>query len=384
MAFKRVRLYHYRNLIDSEIEISSKQVFLVGENGQGKTNFLESIYLMWFGSSFRTRTDIDLVKHGDGDMSVAGAVVPASGGVGAPEVEVLVQIQNRKKSISVDGKRIRDRKELIERLPGIVFCHEDIEFVSGPPDRRRWFFNQTMSLNLPVFVDLLRRYSRVISMRNAAIKSGDPGVLPVFDEQAAVAGLEIQEKRRATVEEFNRSFSEIFRYVSGLPNPVTIRYSPSWKSCETLDDALERMNDARATDAAMMTSTTGPHRDRFVFTSEGKNFARTASTGQLRLLSLVLRVAQAVHFFEVTRALPILLLDDVLLELDGEKRKRFIEVLPEYDQAFFTFLPDERFDRYKRDDTRVYSVRGGELELTHELTSEPIQTSLPMSDGRET
>ena len=368
MAFKRIRLYHYRNLIDSEVEISSKQVFLVGENGQGKTNFLESIYLLCFGSSFRTRSDIDLIKHGENDMSVAGAVIPATGGAGSPEVSVHVQIKNRKKTITVDEKRIRDRKELIERLPGIVFCHEDIEFVAGPPDRRRWFFNQTMSLNLPVFVDLLRRYSRVISMRNAAIKSGDFGVLPLFDEQAAVAGLEIQEKRNATVEEFNRSFSDIFRFVSGLSAPVTIGYSPSWKNCSNLDDALERMRDARSTDATMMTSTTGPHRDRFVFIAEGKNFARTASTGQLRLLSLVLRVAQAVHFYEITRALPILLLDDVLLELDGEKRKRFIETLPEYDQAFFTFLPDERYDRYRRDDTMVYAVTDGSIGISSEPT----------------
>ena len=171
MAFTRIRLYHFRNLVDSEIEISSKQVFLVGENGQGKTNFLESIYLLCFGSSFRTRTDIDLIRHGERDMSIAGSVVPASGGSGAPEVEVSVQIKNKKKSISVDERRIRDRKELIERLPGIVFCHEDIEFVSGPPDRRRWFFNQTMSLNLPVFVDLLTtRLHRTPKLRHPSSK----------------------------------------------------------------------------------------------------------------------------------------------------------------------------------------------------------------------
>jgi DNA replication and repair protein RecF len=92
------------------------------------------------------------------------------------------------------------------------------------------------------------------------------------------------------------------------------------------------------------------------------DFSLKASTGQRRLLALLLRVAQANRFKEMTNLLPILLLDDVLLELDPEKRRLFISILPEYDQAFFTFLPEEPYSRYRTPDTMVYSVVQGRLE----------------------
>jgi DNA replication and repair protein RecF len=98
-----------------------------------------------------------------------------------------------------------------------------------------------------------------------------------------------------------------------------------------------------------------------VVIQDGKEFALLASTGQIRLASLLLRVAQASFVAAKTRRKPILLLDDVLLELDSGKRDRFLEALPEYDQAFFTFLPDEQFLAYRGSSTRIYRVAGGEL-----------------------
>jgi len=108
-------------------------------------------------------------------------------------------------------------------------------------------------------------------------------------------------------------------------------------------------------------SSSGPHRDRYQFIRKGYDFAEKASTGQKRLLALLLRVAQAKRYNAVLGRKPVLLLDDVLLELDPEKRKRFIHVLPEYDQAFFTILPEEPYQRYKDAGAIVYNVHNGIL-----------------------
>jgi DNA replication and repair protein RecF len=105
----------------------------------------------------------------------------------------------------------------------------------------------------------------------------------------------------------------------------------------------------------------GPHRDRYVVLHKGAEFAGKASTGQRRLLALLLRVAQAKRFSETTGKNAIVLLDDVLLEMDGEKRKKFLSVMPAYEQAFYTFLPEEPYQRYRKDDTLVYHVSGGVL-----------------------
>ncbi len=112
----------------------------------------------------------------------------------------------------------------------------------------------------------------------------------------------------------------------------------------------------------MGTSLSGPHRDRWAFLAEGADFSSTASTGQLRLLSLTLRMVQAEYYTAATGRLPVLLLDDVLLELDPGKRRRFLELLPPAGQAFFTFLPGEPWKEYMTGSTLVYEVRDGRLQ----------------------
>ena len=104
---------------------------------------------------------------------------------------------------------------------------------------------------------------------------------------------------------------------------------------------------------------TGPHVDRIDFIRNGAYFVPTASTGQRRLLALILRTAQAVYYTQVTGKKPVLLMDDVLLELDPDKRETFTSLLPEYDQLFCTFLPGEPYERYRKDTTRIYEIENG-------------------------
>jgi DNA replication and repair protein RecF len=236
-----------------------------------------------------------------------------------------------------------------------------MEFVSGSPDMQRHFFNQTLSLQHPYFVDLLRRYRKILRQRNALLKDRRTDLLDVYDEQWVQVGCEIQRLRTETVREFNATFSRIHRDVSGLPEELRIEYRPSWREWSEPDETFGLVRERRPRDVGFGTSTSGPHRDRFVFRLGTRDFTEVASTGQLRLISLVLRVAQAVYFAEGTEKRPVMLIDDVLLELDAEKRQRFLRALPEYEQAFFTFLPDEPYRRYLRDSTRVYFVENGEF-----------------------
>jgi DNA replication and repair protein RecF len=115
----------------------------------------------------------------------------------------------------------------------------------------------------------------------------------------------------------------------------------------------------REGDVSSGTSLYGPHRDRYIFTCRGVEFTGKASTGQRRLLALLLRIAEARRFSQMEGKNPILLLDDVLLELDPQKRRKFLSVMPDYDQAFYTFLPEERIDKYNKPDTLVYNVSAG-------------------------
>jgi len=360
MSFAFLRTVAFRNLIDAETDLRGKDVFLVGENGQGKSNFLEALYFCSYASSFRGSKDKELVKNGEKDCSASLSVIDAI------YSNVSVAFRDQKKVITLDGKRIEDRKELLSVAPSIVFCHEDMEFVAGSPERRRWFFDQTRSLWDPLYLEDLRKYRYILKSRNALFRSKNridsqtAATLDALDPQLARYGLELTAKRRETAGEFSAVFEPLYREIAGLGG-IGVKYQPSWKE-RSLDAIITLLLDKRDSDASMGVSLSGPHRDRYIFTRAGEEFSAKASTGQRRLLALLLRVAQARVFTDKTGKKPVLLLDDVLLELDWEKRRKFFSAMPEYEQAFYTFLPGEPFENYRKSDTVVYHVESGQVK----------------------
>jgi DNA replication and repair protein RecF len=263
----------------------------------------------------------------------------------------------------IDGKKIADRKELPELVPCIIFCHEDMEFVSGSPERRRWFFDQSLSLYDPVYLDDLRRYRRVLRSRKDLLREGytrdTEAMLQALDPQLVSSGLRLMEKRETAAQLFSEVFGPLYGDVSGIEG-IAVRYISSWKE-KSMDGIAALLLEKREAEFSSGVSLSGPHRDRYLFIRGGSEFAGRASTGQRRLLALLLRIAQARRFSEMTGKKPVLLLDDVLLEMDGEKRRKFLSVMPEYDQAFFTFLPEEAYEGYKKPGALVYRVNGGVL-----------------------
>jgi DNA replication and repair protein RecF len=380
MIFSSLRTASFRNLTDDEVFTGAKDVFLVGENGQGKTNFLEALYFCAYASSFRGTRDSELARNGEKDFSAAVKIAEAGlieGSAGAGFFsEVLVKVEKGKKNVYIDGKRIEDRKDLLSIAPCIVFCHEDMEFVAGSPERRRWFFDQALSLYDPVYLDDLRRYRRVLKSRNTVLRdyalrrlSGGPDpLLDALDPQYVQYGIKLMEKRENAARLFSEIFSPLYTEVAAVSG-IMVQYVPSWKKTGsaagdryTETEAASHLQERRAADLSAGISLSGPHRDRYLFTRNGAEFAGKASTGQRRLLALLLRTAQARRFSQMTGKNPVLLLDDVLLEMDGEKRRRFLSVLPGYDQAFYTFLPEEPYQRYQKTSTLVYHAAAGRIE----------------------
>ena len=365
MFFSSLRTASFRNLHDHETLTAAKDIFLVGENGQGKTNFLEAVYFCAYASSFRTAHESEMARNGEKDFSAEAKIAQSVND------DILVKFENGKKSILINGKPAEDRRELLSVAPCIVFCHEDMEFVNGSPERRRWFFDQTLSLYDPIYLDDLRRYKKVLKSRNAALKdfsrlpfleksktSGSvEQILDALDTQFLMYGQKLIEKRETAAKQFSEVFSSLYEEVSGIAG-INVQYNRSWK-----EDPASQLLEKRAADMAAGLSLCGPHRDRYVFAHNETEFTGKASTGQKRLLALLLRTAQAKRFSKMTGQNPVLLLDDVLLEMDGEKRRRFLSVMPSYDQAFYTFLPEEPYKHYSSypEETLIYNVENGQL-----------------------
>jgi DNA replication and repair protein RecF len=360
MPFNRVRLSSFRNLEDAEIQIDADRVFLVGENGQGKTNFLEALYFLSYGSSFRGLVDTEVARRGSPSFSLFGSIRSDNGDSPLGD-DIKISWGDKTKQITRNGKPVRDRKELVDLNPSVVFCHEDYSFAAGEPERRRFFFDQSAGLVSAGYIDILRNYKRILKQRNAALKESRFDLLSLLDMQLAGIGLELIRARTELQAEFDGRFPLRYEAVSLLGSEVHIRYHPSWPTNLGLDDIIQRLGSKRAEEMALGTTLSGPHRDRWVFISGTRDFSATASTGQLRLLSLTLRIVQSEYYTARTGRFPVLLLDDVLLELDRGKRRRFLDLLPSSGQSFFTFLPGEPWEDYRTESTLVYEVKNGRL-----------------------
>jgi DNA replication and repair protein RecF len=364
MAFEQVRIARFRNIDEAELRLKPGHIFLLGENGQGKTNFLEALYCLSYGTSFRTHQDRELIMHGGSEFFLKATWSEMDSP--AEEQISLKYSKEGRKEVRLNEKVLSDRKELVAHNPAVVFCHEDLAFAAGVPEERRFFFDQCAGMLWLEYIDLLRFYRRVLKQRNVALKTDTFSILDTLDEQLARYGCEIMATRKKLSLLFARRFPESYERVSQLGTEIAIQYMPSWPEGASASEIIELLAQQRPRDIEATTSLSGPHRDRWVFTREGRNFSSFASTGQLRLASLILRIVQ-VHLYaelsggEVPR-FPVLLLDDVLLELDVAKRRRFFSLLPDKGsgaQAVFTFLPEEPWHEYADETTMVYRVSNG-------------------------
>ena len=355
MPFLSVSFSNFRNIHDGTIDLSAPEVFLVGENGQGKSNVLESLYMAAYGSSFRTRNDAEIARFGSAEFSIRAAFKDERG----KSSSFSYTYAGKRKRIEKNSKLVADRKELVSSIPCILFNHDDMDFISGAPERKRFFVDQSLSMHDVEYIDILRKYKKILRTRNAILKEkeGAGPTLDIIDIQMAESGLAVMRKRRAAINSFNLIFSNLYEEVSGI-NGLSIGYVPSWKE-DSADGIAAFLASRRQAEAMAATSLSGPHRDRIVFVRDGADFASTASMGQKRLIALLLRVSQAVFYTRQAGKLPVLLMDDALLELDPDKRRRFTAVLPDYDQLFCAFLPGEPYGAYKRSGTRIYEIREG-------------------------
>lgn len=355
MPFLSISCKSFRNLQDQVLDLAYPEIFLIGKNGQGKTNLLEAVYLLAYGNSFRTKRDRELYKKGDDSFWISGLFKQDE----HTAHTVSVYSKAGKKEIAKNAKKISDRKELVNTVPCIVFCHSDIEFANGDMQKRRFFLDQTLALCNAEYLELLRNFNKVLKTRNAVLKNAQADLLDALDIQLARAGLEIKSKRAALVHEINELFTDAYERISDIPQ-VRLEYRSGWKA-QNFEDVLASLLENRNRDIEFGTTMSGPQRDKIHYMQEKSLFVPHASTGQIRLISLVLRAVQAQCYAIQTKRKPVLLLDDVLLELDPEKKIKFTELLPDYDQLFCTFLPGEAIQNYRKERSKVYYVEEGKF-----------------------
>ncbi len=355
MSFLSISYFNFRNLKNTNVNIAYPEVFLVGKNGQGKTNFLEALYISSYGSSFKTMPESHISTTGTNNYKIKTLYKESE------EIthDISIVYDKNKKEIYKDMKRI-DRKELVKTVPCVLFYNSDIDFVTGSQARKRFFFDQCLAMYDREYLSLLHTYLKILMAKNAVIKlQKNIELLDTYNMQLVVLAISITIKRTNLIKEFNNEFPKIYEKISGVAN-VTILYQPLVDTTSE-KELLDILNKKKVYEIKMGSSIIGPHRDKINFIKDNMLFDKQSSNGQKRLMSLVLRTLQAKFYTEKLKQKPIFLMDDVILELDNDKRQKFMSLLPSYEQLFCTFLYGEPFNNYKTKDTKVFFVEDGML-----------------------
>lgn len=339
MRLRKLTLRHFRNVGFAALEFSGRQIFLVGGNGQGKTNLLEAAGLVTALRSFRTTENKLLVGHGQLCAAIAFLIDHERQG----ETQVTIKLRHDSKELWCDQARVTKLADYLGRFPTVVFSSQDVQLVRGSPANRRRWLDLTLAAMDAGYLRALQTYTRALAERNALLKSGRAAgaELDAFEQTLAPAAAELIAMRRSGLLALERTLKASYARLSDDAEPASMVYQPNFTEASA-EALLARLEAGRARDLQFRSTLVGPHRDDFHFSVKRTAARDFASEGQQRSLVLALRLAQAVWFREKSGVRPVLLADDVLGELDAGRRARFWSAIDPESQiiATGTHLPD--------------------------------------------
>ena len=358
--FKKISFYNYKNIINKELELPSKIIFVNGENGSGKSNLVSSVYFLSYGNSIRNENSI---KLGEKEMSLQGEWISKTGEL---EDQIRIELKNEKKDIFVNEKRITDRKNLIGNFPCIYSSYEDFQFIIASPNLQRKFFDQSIILTDRAYLQNIRNYAKLLKNRNSLLRNNNNlDLLKVYDIQMAEEAVIIMQKRKLIVEEFNLIISNKLQEVLSLDKSFKIEYKNSFKG-KNKNEIIADLEKNYQKDLKYKSTTKGIHRDKFLFLYNGVDFSNYASTGQIRVLSLFFRISQGLLIEKINKKKSVMVFDDVFLELDQKRRNSLLQFIPPYSQVFFTIFNENQVDKFKdfiQEDYLSIAMTAGEFKV---------------------
>lgn len=328
-----LRLENFRSYRKGEFELHPDITLVVGPNASGKTNLLESLYVLSRTKSFRAK-DADLVRRG--------------------ESYYLVEVSHSGESVSLgfsgeglsSEKRIRRngvRKSLashIGTVPVVLFEPSDLQLVSGPPEGRRRYLDGVLAQTDRAYLKSITEYKRILRQRNTLLSEGDkPGLrdeLFGWDVQLAQSANIIYQKRVKLLQHINEVAAGLYEDIAAISVPISLDYQATVDTSDYSSAFIEELASRVRADLGAGFTTIGPHREDFSVSFKGQPINTVASRGEVRTLVLVLKLAELLYNESVTNTRPLLLLDDVFSELDTSRRSYLLKRLQGYQSVITT------------------------------------------------
>lgn len=305
---------NFRNLENISISPCEEMNVICGENAQGKTNILESIWLFTGAKSFRTSKDNNFVKFGT-EKAVCNLDFKSEGIEKNAEITI-----KEKREVTLNSKKLKSASLLAGNFNAIVFSPNDLSLISEGPSIRRKFLDTAIGQLYPSYINILKNYIRAVTQRNRIIKdykydSTISIMLDVYENEIAQNGEKIINFRKRYIEVINEFLPSVYDGISRGREKIQTEYINSCK-----ENLLENLKISRKEDMFSGVTSLGPHRDDLEFKINGISARNFASQGQKRSIALAVKLAEAEVIKKNTGECPVILLDDVMSELDPTRQ----------------------------------------------------------------
>lgn len=355
MILKSVALSQFRNYSDLFLEFDKGTNILYGDNAQGKTNILESVYVSGTTRSHKGSKDREMIQFGEEESHIRTVVEKME-----KEYQIDMHIKKaRSKGIAINKVPIRKASELFGILNIVFFSPEDLNIIKNGPSERRRFLDVELCQLDKIYLYHLTNYNKILNQRNKLLKDINfrpelKDTLPVWDMQLIDYGRKIIASRRNFVKRLNEIIYGIHKRISGEREELILRYEPDTEE-EKLEEELMK-NQER--DLKLGMTSVGPHRDDMCFLIRDIDIRRFGSQGQQRSCALSLKLSEIELVKESIGETPVLVLDDVLSELDSSRQNFLLNSIHDI-QTIITCTGLDEFVKNRFEINKVFKVVNG-------------------------
>jgi DNA replication and repair protein RecF len=400
MYLKRLSLTNFRKFTRLDMDIPRQMIILVGANAQGKTSVLEAIYFLAAFTSFQTHADRQIVNFDEaknGQLTVTRLVAEYQRNKGKHRLEArlileptgVLNAQRLRKEILLDGVK-RSANEAIGHFNAVIFVPQMSQIIEGAPEDRRRYLNLALAQSTPAYARILSEYNQALTQRNALLKTlgergGSSDQLEVWDEALARLGAQIILWRIEAIQQIERLASRVHHELTRGAEILRLSYEPAFDPLPrpngqlglNIDTVVDRsslefdeirdgfranLSALRSVEIGRGVTTIGPHRDELRFLANNIDLGNYGSRGQIRTALLSLKLAEVNWMKDRTGEWPVILLDEVMAELDLQRRADLLKYIGESEQVLFTTTDLSLFSPEFTEKAEVWRVESGRVE----------------------
>ena len=370
MILKQLSVKNFRNYSDTNLSLSPGINIFYGNNAQGKTNLLESIYYLSFTKSHRSFIDNNLIKNGEKFLKITG--IMKDNNIFDTKLEIF--LNNEKKQIFIDDNLYKKVSEYISKLNIIIFYPEDLDIIKGSPNIRRRYINSEISQFDENYLVVLNNFRKVQKLRNDYLKKingfydYDNQYLSIINDYFIKQAILIYRLRYKFINKLNEIVPSIFFDLTKL-NGFHIKYINNFniENFDSISDQeltelfLEKFERNFDSEVKIKSSMFGPHKDDIEFYLDNLNLKNYGSQGQQRLAILSIKLASVEILKQIKNDTPILLLDDVFSELDDEKKNHLLKYIDNNIQTIITTTDLKSIDNSIKKKSKLFEIENGNI-----------------------